>query len=255
MKSMQDITAVICNWRAARMAKGAVTNLKKHYPDLKEIIIADDGSLSETPRAKIAWAKTYRRRAYAKDDRLDLDNSKLKGILGTKFIEFPDHIGHGLHLDRILPHITTDLMLTHDSDIRLIKPGLLEEYLDKYNQDPENIYAIGPRRSDKYTGPDGTASYSWVDTDFTLWNMEPLRRYCRLSFTNFVSPARNQLGTAVFLGRKLEYDSLHHPREPYKAIFYSEIDRISQIWNLRKFPEDKLDNHERYRKWEELIDG
>lgn len=253
-KTLKDITAVICNWRTARMTKGAVTNLQKYYPDFKEIIIADDGSLSETPRAKEAWAKTYRRRAYFKQDRLDLDNSKLRNIQGTNFLEFKDHVGHGLHLDRILPYIKTDLMFTFDSDMRLVGGGLIEEYLEKYNEDQENIYAVGSKIQDNFVGHNGIERQTWMSVNLSLWNMEPLRRYPRLSFTNLYITT-NQYGTAAFLCRKLEYDSLHHPRGPYKAIFYPEHDYIPQLWHLRMFPEDKTNNHERYIKWNALIDG
>lgn len=250
-KTLNDITAVICNWMTAGMTKGAVISLQKAYPALR-IIIVDDGS-DEKDMAK--YDRAYGRDAYNRAEKLDLNTSKLNGIRGTIFIKFVDHMGHLFTLDRVIPSIKTDLMLTMDSDIRIVGKGLLEEYLEKYNQDPENIYAVGTIRHDSpYVGPNGPKSYEAVDPFFTIWNMEPLHRYPRLGFTNFISPAGNHYCGGVFLCWQLEYDELHRPRKPYHAIRYPEPEQIPQLWHLRKFPDD-LPDCERSKKWSELFNG
>jgi len=252
---MQNITGVIANWRTARMTRGAVMNMKKWYPNLKEILIVDDGSLDEKHGD---WNRAYGRDAYYREGKLDLDNSKLEGIPGTHFIDFPIHQGHGLTLDRILKFVTTPLMLTMDSDMRIVGPGLLEEYIEKYNEDPENIYGVGTNFSEGFDywkdGAKTSWHFTWIDPFFSLWNMEPLRRYERLSFSNLILPS-SHLGTAAMLNWQLQHlDSCHADREPYKAVIYPQPDQISQLWHLRRFPDDTSDS-ERAIKWEALIDG
>ena len=251
-----DITVVILNWKAARMTKGAVINLQKWYPDLKNIIIGDDGS--DDTHGNFTHA--YGRDCYNRKNRLDMNTDILKDIHGTRFIGFDSHMGHGLTLDRILKHIKTPLMLTMDNDMRIIEPGLLEEYLIKYNEDPENIYAVGTSLIDGFLAADTTKKrIAFVNPCFTLWNMEPLRRYERLSFSNFI-PFSHHYGTAFLLHWQLCYgDKIHRPRGPYKAIYYPDPGatkggQLPQLWHLRRFSYDTPDT-DRAKMWEELIDG
>lgn len=252
--TFEDITGVIPSWRTARMTKGAVMNLKKWYPSLSEILIADDGS----KHTRGDYNRAYGRDAYCAHERLDLDDSKLENILGTRYIKFEDHQGHGLTLDKILKYVKTSLMLTMDSDMRIVGEGLLEEYLEKYNEDPENIYAVGTRFSEHFNfwqdGKRQVWNCAWVNPCFSLWNMEPLRHYERLSFTNFVFPGIH-LGTAAFLNWQLQHlDNCHADRDPYKPVIYPEPERIPQLWHLRKFRADGPES-ERAIKWKELMDG
>jgi hypothetical protein len=251
---MKNITGIILNWRTARMSRGAVMNLKKFYPDLKEILIGDDCSTDTHGD----YSRAYGRDAYYKEGKLDLDITKLQGIEGTRFIQFDKHQGHGLTLDRIVKYVETPLMLTMDSDMRLVGPGLLEEYIEKYNEDPENIYAVGTNFSEGFDywkdGAKQSWHFTWVDPFFSLWNMEPLKRYERLSFTNMILPGVH-FGTAAFLNYQLQHlDSCHADRDPYKAVIYPDPDRIPQLWHLRRFPSDPPES-ERAMKWEALLDG
>ena len=251
---IKDITGIVLNWRTARMTKGCVMNLKKWYPGLHEILIGDDCS-SDTHGD---WNRAYGRDAYYREGKLDMDDSKLENIPGTQFIRFNKHQGHGLTLDRIVKYVETPLMLTMDSDMRIVAPGLVEEYLQKYNEDPENIYAVGTNFSDGFDywkdGERKSWQFTWVDPFFSLWNMEPLHRYSRLSFTNFITPVCH-LGTAAMLNWQLQHlDSCHADREPYKAVIYPQPDQISQLWHLRRFPEDPPES-ERVKLWEGLLDG
>ena len=252
--TMKDITGVVLNWRTARMTRGAVMNLQKYYPDLKEILIGDDGSVSP----KGDWDRAYGRDAYYREGKLDLDVTKLQGIPGTRYLPFALHQGHGLTLDRIVRYVETPLMLTMDSDMRLVGTGLLEEYLLKYNKDPENIYAVGTNFSDSFDyfkdEIKQTWHFTWVDPFFSLWNMEPLKRYERLSFTNMILPGLH-FGTAAFLNYQLQHlDSCHADRDPYYPVIYPQPEEIPQLWHLRRFPNDPPE-HERSKKWEELMDG
>lgn len=251
---MKDITAVICNWMAARMTKGAVLNLKKYYPDIK-VVVVDDGS-SDSSKSMGAYKRAYLRGGYNQNERLDPSLKSLKQIENTLFVGFPEHQGHGYTLDRALAHVTTPLMLTMDNDIRIIKEGLLEKMIELYRKDPENTYGVGCHISENLKGPHGTVNYRWLSPHFALWNMEPLKRYSRLSFTNFISPCGNHYGTAAFLCRQLEYDEMHRPRKPYKPVFlpYREIEEVPELWHMRKNPTDKEGSHN-FKMWEELIDG
>ena len=252
-KTLKDITAVIPNWKTARMTRGAVASLQKNYPMIN-ILISDDGS-NDTHGD---YNRAYGRDAYYSDGKLDLDNDKLRSIPGTTFIEFKNHQGHGLTLDKMVKHVKTPLMLTMDSDMRIIGPGLLEEYLEKYNEDPDNIYAVGIEISEHWgyfkDGKTTTWRFTWVTPCFSLWNMEPLKRYERLSFTNFICPSMH-LGTAGLLNWQLQHlDRCHADREPYYEVRYPEPNKVPQLWHLRRNPNDPPDN-ERAQKWEELIDG
>lgn len=254
MAEMKDITGIVLNWRTARMTKGCVANLQKWYPGLKEILIGDDASHDTHGD----YGRAYGRDAYYKEGKLDMETEKLHNIPGTRFFQFENHQGHGLTLDRMIEHVTTPIMLTMDSDMRIVGPGLLEEYLEKYNQDPENIYAVGTTLDEIFEywkdGARQTWHFTWVDPFFTIWNMEPLRRYKRLSFTNFLIPGYH-LGTGAFLSRQLEYlDNCHADRDPYYSVKYPEPDHIKQLWHLRRFPSDPPE-HERAVKWEQLMDG
>jgi len=249
---MKDITGIVLNWRTARMSKGAVMNLKKWYPDLKEILIGDDASHDELHGQ---YSRAYGRAAYYAEGKLDMDTDKLKGIEGTRFFQFDNHQGHGLTLDRMVKNVTTPLMLTMDSDMRIVAPGLVEEYLQKYNEDPENIYAVGTQFSDPVYGRDGEMQFTWIDPFFSLWNMEPLRRYERLTFSNFLGPMGNHWGTGAMYSWMIQnIDNCHADRPPYKSVIYPPPDNINQLWHLRRFPEDPPEE-KRVIMWEQLMDG
>ena len=250
MAEIKDITGVILNWRTARMSRGAVVNLQKYYPDLKLILIGDDGSMDEAGNYRSA----YGREAYAQEEKLDLDNFKLRDIPGTRFIEFPDHQGHGLTIDRIVKYVETPLMLTMDSDLRLIGNGLIESYLEKFNEDPDNIYAVGPTLTNSPVGRDGEVRVEFIDPFFTIWNMEILNRYPRYSFTNYVGPAGNHFGTAFLLNWLLQHPDETHVNRIYKPVFWGPLERISQLHHLRKFRDEKPGSVN-YDRWEQLMDG
>jgi len=249
-KSLDDITCVIFNWITGRQTRGAIASFQKAYPKVK-IIVADDGTPS--PRGQDCWRGAYNRSTENAEGKRDADLTVLENIPGVELIKFEDHMGHGLTIDRTIPYVKTDLMLTMDSDIRIMKPGLLEEYLAKYNEDPENIYAVGTQTTKDFMGKDGPYFYSWCDPWFTLWNLEPLKRYPRVSFVELFTPGRNQFGCACIVSMFLEFNELHRPRGPYKAVFFPPPEAQEKLYHLRKDSKDTTS--ELAKKWEELIDG
>lgn len=247
---LNDITAVTFNYMTGRLTRGAAVNFKKYYPDVPMLIV-DDGSLS--PRGQKVFNASYNRGPENAKGKRDLNLDVLKDILGTEFFGFEDHMGHGITIDRTLPLIKTPLMLTMDSDIRIVEPGLVEEYLEKYNEDPENIYAVGTQTTKDFMGKDGPYFYSWVDPWFSLWNMEPLRRYPRVSFVEFFAPGRNQYGCSCVISMFLEFNEIHRSRDPYKAVFFPPPEAQEKLWHMKKeFDEVGTRNAE---MWDKLIDG
>jgi hypothetical protein len=246
---IKDITGIVLNWRTARMSRGAVVNLQKAYPELKEILIGDDGSHDGQGNYRGA----YGREAYNLDERTNMDNDLLKGIPNTRYFEF-EHQGHGLTIDRIVEHVTTPLMLTMDSDLRVVKPGLLEKYLEEFNKNPDKIYGIGPTLHNECVGKEGSVRIEFIDPFFTLWNMAPLKRYPRYSFTNYVGPAGNHFGTAFLLNWMLTHPDETHVENTYEPVFMGPLERLDELYHLRKFRDDNQDS-ERSIKWTELIDG
>jgi len=238
---------------ACRLARGAVVNFHKYYPDIK-VILADDGTLDESGHE--VYNSAYNRDAHNAKERKDLDVEKLKNLPNTQLLLFKNHMGHGFTLDRVLPHVKTDLMLTMDSDIRITEEGSIEQYLEEFNKDSENIYSVGATIGDFFCDNNGKINYSWISPSFALWNMEPLRRYARLSFSNFIySVAGGHWGTGACLCKQLETSEIHRPRKPYKAVHIAnEVEQVPHVYHMRKFSNDSSEE-ERYKKWEELIDG
>lgn len=251
--TLDDITCVTFNWMMGKMTAGAIRNFKKYYPDVK-MICADDGS--DDPRGQDRFRSQYNRKPENAQGKRDNDLSEIQKLADEglcEFVKFDSHMGHGMTIDRVLPLIKTDLMLTMDNDIRIVEPGLVEEYLEAYNEDPVNIYAVGTQTTKDFMGKDGPYLYSWCDPWFTLWNMEPLRRYPRVSFVEFFAPGRNQYGASCVISMFLEFDELHRPREPYRAVFFLPPDAQPKLWHMRKeFDEVGTHNAE---MWDKLIDG
>lgn len=245
---MSDITCVICNWMQTRFTLGAVKSLKKFYPEM-EVIVIDDGS-QENRMGDFSTA--YQRVTYCKEERLD--NSPLAGDF--KLVKLPVHMGHGSSLDYGVDNVKTPLMLTMDNDIRILESGLVEEYLEKLNQEPDNIYAVGTTFYEANVVNNVSWSGQWIDPWFTLYQIAPIKQM-HLTFCDFTYPyprhSSFHLGTGGFLHTMLTNPGLHRPKI-WKAVHYPEVDRISKLWHLKKFPEDGPGNI-RYDRWKELLDG
>jgi len=246
-----DITCVICNWMQTRFTLGAVRSIRKYYPDMP-VIVVDDGSPMEL---KGEFSRAYAREAYSAENRLDNDMEKLrKGAneLNFKLIELPKHIGHGSSLDYGLDYIKTPLMLTMDNDIRLQDGGLIEEYLDKIEDD---VYAVGTTFYENDLFNDGHIT-SWIDPHFSLYRKAPIKDL-HLTFCCFTFRITNHntlhIGTGAFIYIMLTTSDLHLPKV-WKAVHYPEPEKIDKLWHLRKFTSNKPGDV-LFDKWEELIDG
>jgi len=258
----KDITVVIAQWMQTRMTMGAIKNIRKHYPDIP-LIVVDDGT--DDPRGQAAFNQAYSRPAYSAKERLDPDMTELDlahqmGLI--QLIKVGKHVGHGSALDYAVEQVDTPLMLTMDNDMRIVEGGLVEEYLEKMNEDPDNIYAVGTTYTERDTG-------EWIDPWFSLYQLAPIKEL-HLTFSNFIFPVKDKvyslddlelnlkkhtfhIGTGAFLHAMLTFDTLHRPKI-WRAVHYPEPEKIKQLWHLKKFPEDGP-GEERYDKWKELFDG
>lgn len=238
--TMKDITCVIPQWMQTRFTRGAVANFRKYYPDIP-IIVVDDGSAEE----KMAdFNRAYQREVYQKD--LRFDNSPLTG-LEARLIQLDKHMGHGSALDYGVEEVKTQLMLTMDNDIRLREGGLVEEYLEEMNKDPENIYAVGTTM-DNEVG-------EWIDPWFSLYRVDPIKEL-HLTFSSMVFEGKEKtlhLGTGGFLHTMLTYDELHRPKL-WKYVAYPAPEFIPKLHHLKRHS-DQGPGHPNYDLWEELIDG
>jgi glycosyltransferase involved in cell wall biosynthesis len=245
MYTLEDITAVICNWQQTRFTLGAVNNLHKMYPMIR-IIVVDDGSQDERGDFNTAYA----REAYCKEERHD--NSPFPDGTTTNLfnvIRTGKHVGHGSALDYGFYAANTPLVLTMDNDIRIILPGLVEKYLEELNSDLDNIYAVGTTYSENDPRAD------WIDPWFSLYQRKPITDL-HLTFSNFLFPVPGKtfhIGTGAFLHTMMTYDTLHRPHI-WRAVHYPEPEAIPQLWHLKKFPTDKAGD-KRYDMWQEFIDG
>lgn len=135
-----DVTMITCNWNMTRLTMGAIRNFRKYYPDIKMIVV-DDGSGEYNHHEFMGYYKTMNW-----DERWDPDIKPLEDAASEfnfKIIKLPEHIGHGAAIDYGVDECDTPLFLTFDNDIRLLDGTLLDEYLDKMNEDPDNIFSVG----------------------------------------------------------------------------------------------------------------
>lgn len=123
---MNDISAITVNWLTARRTLGAVKSIKKYYPKMPLYII-DDGS---DKKDKIKFEQAYLIKAYNSKVIYDPDTEKLRNIEGTEFIQVPTHRRHGEAIDYAMDFINTKWLFHIDSDVRLIRPGVIEYMLE-----------------------------------------------------------------------------------------------------------------------------
>ena len=123
---MKDFSAIVVNWLTARRTLGAVESIKKFYPDL-EVFIVDDGS---SDKDKATFFQVYKDPAYQAERVYDSSNTKLMTILGTRYIQVPTHRRHGESIDYAMQFIDSKWIFHIDSDVRLIKPGIIEYMME-----------------------------------------------------------------------------------------------------------------------------
>lgn len=249
MFSLDDVTVIICNWMQTRFTLGAVRNVKKHYPTLK-IIVVDDGSDEDLIPD---FYRAYQREAYCKEERFDNNLDRLRQEsekLGFTLVEMPKHMGHGAAIDYGVDQVQTSLFLTMDNDIRIVFPGLIEEYLEKINS-ADDFYSVGT------TYTDGKTDRSWIDPWFSLYRKDPIKEL-HLTFSNFVFTGTGEvptfhIGTGAFLHAILTHEELHRPKL-WRAYNYPIPENIPNLWHLKKFPTEQAGS-KNYDMWHQLIDG
>lgn len=163
---MNDITCVIPNWLCAIRTLGAVKSFQKLYPEIP-IIVVDDGS---TPEDKDEFRGIYGGKEYQFDQIYDPDIFKL-AIEGVLLLKKPEHEGHGKALDYVLPYIETKWMFTMDSDVRLIKGGIIKDMLEGVD---DQVFKIGLQ---KMQNPD----YPHITTIVNMSRVDLIKAY-NLSF-------------------------------------------------------------------------
>jgi glycosyltransferase involved in cell wall biosynthesis len=235
-----------------RFTLGAIRNIRKYYPDI-EVIVVDDGSDELGKESDFRTA--YARGAYFREERFDNDmGGLLDGVfkLDARIKLIGRHVGHGSAIDYGLDEADTPLILTMDNDIRLREGGLVEEYLEKLNEDTQNIYAVGTTFTENLAPSVG----KWIDPWFSLYQKNPIKAL-HLTFSNFIFPIDKErsfhLGTGGFLHTMMTYKTLHRPKI-WKAVYYPEPEMISQLWHMKRYKEDLPDN-ERVINWDKYIDG
>jgi len=251
--SFNDITAVTYSWMQVRMTIGAVRNFRKFYPDIPMLVI-DNGTLDGDMSTFGA--------IYGPMDQelmLDRDMDKLRKAseeLNFKLIELGENLGHGSATDYAVWEAKTPLLLTMDNDIRIVKHGLIEEYLRMMNEDPENIFAVGPTYRSTDLGK------NWVGLWFSLWQLYPIKRY-HLTFSNLVVSLPEEIrhlfpngavhlepGLIIDEALKSKYGHRTNKKE-WKSVIYPLIDKIPELVHLKVRDGDE----EAKKKWLSLVDG
>ena len=122
MLSLDDLTAIVVNFRTLEQTRTCLATLRAAYPTLR-VLVVDNGSADEST--------VFLRRLQA-EDRLVR-------------VSFNDtNIFHGPALDQGMREAETDLVFLLDSDCEIREGGFLEPLVDEFSRDPL-LYAIGKR--------------------------------------------------------------------------------------------------------------
>ena len=245
MKS--KITVVILNWMQSRLTLGAIKNFRKYYPDIPMVVV-DNGSKDVDMGL---FNTQYNRND---KDRLFDNNTEVLRLatkdFDFKLIELEENLGQGIAVDTAVSSVETEFMLIMDNDARLISGGLVEEYLEKMDEDTFSIGIQYPRNS----------MYKiYVGLQFGLFRLSPIKKY-HLSFGSF---------KFEFNGKFFELEPGHLVHEAmcgkpftdrtrnkeWKTIIYPMIDEMGdRILHLKIYDSHK-DVQEQIERWDKWIDG
>jgi glycosyltransferase involved in cell wall biosynthesis len=120
--SIDDVTAIVVNFRTLSATRTCLTTLRAAYPTLRVIAI-DNGSGDESTE--------FLRRLEQDDDRI-------------RVIFNETNVFHGPALDQGMRAAETDLVFLLDSDCEILHGGFLEPLVEAFAEDPL-LYAIGKR--------------------------------------------------------------------------------------------------------------
>jgi glycosyltransferase involved in cell wall biosynthesis len=120
--SLDDVTAIVVNFRTLAQTRTCLSTLRNAYPTLKTLVV-DNGSADESTE--------FLRELQAEDDLVR--------------VVFNDtNVFHGPALDQGTHEAETDLVFLLDSDCEIRHAGFLEPLVEEFSRDPL-LYAIGKR--------------------------------------------------------------------------------------------------------------
>jgi glycosyltransferase involved in cell wall biosynthesis len=120
--SIDDVTAIVVNFRTLVQTRTCLSTLRSAYPTLKTLVV-DNGSADESTE--------FLRELEAEDE--------LVRVL------FNDtNVFHGPALDQGMRRAETQLAFLLDSDCEILHGGFLEPLVDEFSRDPR-LYVLGKR--------------------------------------------------------------------------------------------------------------
>lgn len=139
-----DITLTIPNWLTARRTLGAYWSFRRFYSSVPVILIDDHSDEADKP----IFMRVYSSQIYRPEVIYDPDWRKLAEVASrdrnTFFLRLEKHPyagkGHGNAIDVAVDICKTKWLLHLDSDVRVVKPGLIEKAMV---HDREKVAAIG----------------------------------------------------------------------------------------------------------------
>lgn len=129
MTSIDQITAVIVNYRTLELTRACVESLLHFYPDIN-IILVDNNSQD----ASTNYIRTC-----------------AESSLNIDWVKTGRNIGHGPGLHVGVKSCKTPYVLTMDSDVEVLRGGWLELMLGVFAADPK-LFAIGNLGRSDYSG-------------------------------------------------------------------------------------------------------
>jgi glycosyltransferase involved in cell wall biosynthesis len=120
--SVDDVTAIVVNFRTLEETRTCLATLRAAYPTLRVIVI-DNGSADESTEFL---------------HRLEQEDELLRVHFNTT------NVFHGPALDQGVREAETDLVFLLDSDCEIRSGGFLEDLVEAFSEDPL-LYAIGKR--------------------------------------------------------------------------------------------------------------
>jgi len=244
---LSDITVVILNWMQSRLTLGAIRNLKKYYPSLP-IIVVDNGTKDKDEEL---FGRVYSRND--KERLFDDDVEKLR--LATKeynftLIELDENLGQGIAVDVGVSNVKTKLVLLMDNDARLLRGDLVEEYLEKMD---ENTFSVGIRY------PYNSLHKLYVGLQFGLFLVAPIIKY-HLSFSGFKfeydgKTLELEPGYPLHESMCGEFYTDRTRKTKWKTIIYPRIEEMPDRIIHLKIYEDQEDVQNQIERWNKWVDG
>jgi hypothetical protein len=147
---MKNIVCILPNFMTADCTLRALKNFRLYYPDIPVYII-DDETVDED---KAEYFHLHNTPAHRTDLTFDQDSDKLVGLPNTAYIRVPLHKrelfqGHGYAITYAMKFIHAKWVFHLSSDVRLIKPGVIEYMLEKAD-DKTCIIGHGNTLVEKY---------------------------------------------------------------------------------------------------------